>query len=223
MSGQQLNISDEFLVAAYRRPDFRVDTTLSAPISLAGTQLDGKISAHYLHGGPMAGRVVTWTYSKIEVTDVPAAIRERFPEERYTFLGWDWEKRQPARTTIATKEETLNENGELSLELDTDREAGWPFEYRLEGDVTDVTRQHIAGRATFRVDPAPWYIGLKTPSYFAQDSYEVSGAFVPKESAARFDSGWISVPGLAATVAALGTHPEWRYERSAEAAAGSSR
>lgn len=60
---------------------------------------------------------------------------------------------------------------------------------------------------------------VKTPSYFAQDSYEISGAFVPKESAARFDSGWIGVPGLAASVAALGTHPEWRYERSAVAAA----
>ncbi|HET8894101.1 MAG TPA: aminotransferase class V-fold PLP-dependent enzyme [Gaiellaceae bacterium] len=65
----------------------------------------------------------------------------------------------------------------------------------------------------------PTLLRVKTPSYFAQDSYEVSGAFVPKQSAARFDSGWISVPGLAATVAALGTHPDWRYERSAIAAA----
>jgi len=65
----------------------------------------------------------------------------------------------------------------------------------------------------------PTLLRVKTPSYFSQDSYEVSGAFVPKESAARFDSGWISVPGLAATLAALGTHPEWRYERSAEASA----
>ena len=65
----------------------------------------------------------------------------------------------------------------------------------------------------------PTLLRVKTPSYFAQDSYEISGAFVPKESAARFDSGWIGVPGLAATVAALGTHPEWRYERSATAAA----
>ena len=65
----------------------------------------------------------------------------------------------------------------------------------------------------------PTLLRVKTPSYFAQDSYEVSGAFVPKESAARFDSGWIGVPGLAATRAAFGTHPEWRYERGAEAAA----
>jgi L-cysteine/cystine lyase len=57
------------------------------------------------------------------------------------------------------------------------------------------------------------------PSYFAQDSYEMSGAFAPKESAARFDGGWIGVPALAGVVAALATHPEWRYERAAEMAA----
>jgi uncharacterized protein YfaS (alpha-2-macroglobulin family) len=165
--GQLHDIRGEFLVAAYRRPDFRVDTTLTAPTSLAGTPLDGKISGHYLHGGPMAGRTVTWTYSKTELIDVPAAIRDRYPEERYSFLGWDTSSKQPDRGVITTGEEKLDSDGELLLKLDTDIKAGWPFEYRLEGDVTDVTRQHIAGRASFRVDPAPWYIGLKAPSYFA--------------------------------------------------------
>ena len=54
---------------------------------------------------------------------------------------------------------------------------------------------------------------------FAQDSYELSGAFVPKDSAARFDGGWVGVPALVGIVAALATHPDWRYERAAETAA----
>ena len=53
----------------------------------------------------------------------------------------------------------------------------------------------------------PELVRVKTPSMFSQDSYEVSGAFVPKESAARFDGGWIGVPALAGIVAALGMHP----------------
>ncbi len=65
----------------------------------------------------------------------------------------------------------------------------------------------------------PELVRVKTPSMFAQDSYELSGAFVPKESAARFDGGWIGVPALVGIVAALATHPEWRYERAAETAA----
>ena len=54
------------------------------------------------------------------------------------------------------------------------------------------------------------------PSYFAQTSIEPDGTFVPKEGAARFDSGWIASPQLAGFEAALGVAPEWRYERAAE-------
>ncbi len=38
--------------------------------------------------------------------------------------------------------------------------------YSLEGDVEDVSRQHIANRASLLVHPAPWYIGLRRSSYF---------------------------------------------------------
>ncbi|MDQ3283922.1 MAG: MG2 domain-containing protein, partial [Acidobacteriota bacterium] len=54
-------VGGEILVAAYRRPDFRVDTTLNADSSLAGTQLNGRISGRYLFGAPMSGKAVKWT------------------------------------------------------------------------------------------------------------------------------------------------------------------
>ncbi|MGZ7081005.1 MAG: alpha-2-macroglobulin family protein, partial [Thermoanaerobaculia bacterium] len=34
----------------------------------------------------------------------------------------------------------------------------------------DVSRQEIAGRTTYHIDPAPWYIGVRTPSYFTESS-----------------------------------------------------
>jgi L-cysteine/cystine lyase len=54
------------------------------------------------------------------------------------------------------------------------------------------------------------------PSYFAQTSIECDGSFVPKEGAARFDSGWLAPPMLAGLEAALDAAPDWRYERAAE-------
>ncbi len=60
---------------------------------------------------------------------------------------------------------------------------------------------------------------VAAPGAFAQQSYEPSGAFVPKDGAARFDSGSTATPTLAGLVTALATHPEWRYERGAEMAA----
>ena len=65
----------------------------------------------------------------------------------------------------------------------------------------------------------PERLRIVAPSYLSQSAYEISGAFTPKDGAARFDSGWIGFPILAGLVAALGTHPEWRYERAADTAA----
>lgn len=69
---------------------------------------------------------------------------------------------------------------------------------------------YVADESTLRV---------KAPSYMSQDSYELSGEFVPKEGAKRYDSGWIPVPSLVGLLTALGTRPEWAYQRAAEAAA----
>ena len=60
---------------------------------------------------------------------------------------------------------------------------------------------------------------VATPGHFAAASYEPSGAFEPKPGATRFDAGFTAAPALAGLVAALETHPEWRYERAAATAA----
>jgi L-cysteine/cystine lyase len=71
--------------------------------------------------------------------------------------------------------------------------------------------------ALYVADPDSLRIGL--PTYFAQESYDPDGAFVPREGAQRFDSGWLSVPSLAGLSAAMDGAPAWRFERAAEAAA----
>jgi len=65
----------------------------------------------------------------------------------------------------------------------------------------------------------PERVRVTTPTFFAQESHEPTGEFVPKATAARLDGGWVGLPALAGLVAALGNRPPWRYERSAEMAA----
>jgi len=71
--------------------------------------------------------------------------------------------------------------------------------------------------ALFVRDPERLRVAL--PTMFSVQSHEDDGSYVPKDGARRFDSGWIGAPGLAALEAALGVHPEWRYEAAATAAA----
>jgi L-cysteine/cystine lyase len=60
----------------------------------------------------------------------------------------------------------------------------------------------------------PERLRVALPSYFSQSSYDRDGTFVPTEGAARFDSGWASVPYLAGQIAALDGAPEWRFEQA---------
>jgi L-cysteine/cystine lyase len=57
------------------------------------------------------------------------------------------------------------------------------------------------------------------PGYFAQESFEPGGRYVPRAGAQRFDPGWISVASLKGLATAVGLAPEWRFERIREAAA----
>lgn len=65
----------------------------------------------------------------------------------------------------------------------------------------------------------PDRVRVTTPTYFSQESYELTGEFVPKATSVRFDGGGVGVPALSGIVDALSIHPEWRYERGAEMAA----
>jgi L-cysteine/cystine lyase len=60
---------------------------------------------------------------------------------------------------------------------------------------------------------------VAAPSYLSQQGYEPTGAFTPRDGAARFDSGWTAPPSLAGLGAALDLSPEGRFERAADVAA----
>ena len=149
-----------FLVAAYRRPDFRVDVTLTGDTAIAGDALNGVVTARYLFGAPMNKRPTHWTFTRTPMASAPSAITNAFPEDRWTFVGWS-DSTRPARTEMGAADAPLTAAGQLALTLKTEAAAGVPFAYTLEGDVEDVSRQHIANRTSFVVHPAPWYIGVK--------------------------------------------------------------
>jgi uncharacterized protein YfaS (alpha-2-macroglobulin family) len=162
-------VTGSFLVAAYRRPDFRVDVTLAGDSQIAGEPLTGVVSARYLFGAPMGKRPTHWTFTRTPVYQAPAAITEKFPSERWTFVGWSDEESRAEKRDMASDDGPLTAAGQLALDLDTDAKAGRPFSYTLEGDVEDVSRQHIANRASLLVHPAPWYIGIRqVPRFGAQ-------------------------------------------------------
>jgi uncharacterized protein YfaS (alpha-2-macroglobulin family) len=163
-------VRGSFLVAAYRRPEFRVDATLGseAVTALAGAPLRAMVTARYLFGAPMANRPVSWSYSRTPFLQAPAGVLNRFPADRFAFVGCCDEGVRPESGQLGSKTAALDARGRLALDLETTPSDGLPYQYAVEGDVEDLSRQHIAGRASFIVHPAPWYVGLKRPPLFVE-------------------------------------------------------
>ena len=161
-------VNGSFLVAAYRRPDFRVDVTLTGDSKIAGDPLNGVVTARYLFGAPMGKRPSHWTFTRTPVYSAPSAITDKFPSERWTFVGYPDNDTSAAKRDMGADDAPLTAAGQLALTLDTDAQAGVPYVYTLEGDVEDVSRQHIANRTGLLVHPAPWYIGIKQLPLFGE-------------------------------------------------------
>lgn len=199
-------VGGSFLVAAYRRPDFRVDATLGSDSSVAGTTLSGALTAKYLFGAAMGKRPVKWRASREQLCGAPNAIREHFTDARFLF-GGDCDYRSGSEE-VGGAETMLGNDGQLSVNLDTKVDQGRPYQYTFEGDVEDASRQHIAGRASFVVHPAPWYIGLMLPSDFVDQKTGFDSAIVTVSN-----EGTI-VPGV--TVQVTLQQVQWRSVRRAE-------
>ncbi len=199
-------ISGDFLVAAYRKPDFRVDATLTADAPIAGATLQAAATAQYLFGSPLASRPVRWTVTRQPEFGVPAAIRDRYPEERFDFGAPAREERVDA--AVAGDTAAVDTAGRFTTTVTLDRRADLAFRYTFEAEVEDVSRQRIANRASLIVHPAAFYVGLGVRDRFANASAGASVAVVAADVNGRV------VPGTQVTVALI--REQWNSVRTAQ-------
>jgi alpha-2-macroglobulin len=173
-----------FLVAAYRRPDFRVDATMTADSPVLGETLRGVIDAKYLFGKALESQPVHWRVFRNAVTNVPDAIRQKYQESTYGF-GYMPDLSGPRTPDVAEKKETLDTNGHVDVRIETKADVDYAFSYLLSGDVTSVSAQHIAADARMVVHPAAIYVGLKRPSMFVNVTQPAKIEIVVSDLSAR--------------------------------------
>ncbi len=66
-------------------------------------------------------------------------------------------------------------------------------------------------------DPEALHVAL--PTYFSQQSHDETGAYVPRDGAARFDGGWLPTPSLAGLATAIELVPHWAPHHSRDVTA----
>lgn len=198
-----------FLVAAYRKPDFRVDTTLTtSDPPIAGATLHGALDARYLFGSAMSQRPVKWSVTKEPTFEVPDAILAKFPDDKYQFGYYDSEEGRPSGRVDGEDDAKLTTTGKFAADVKSETNIDFAYRYTFEGDVEDVSRQHIANRSSVVVHPAPWYIGLSRANRFADVTRGTSTDVVAVDLKGQ------AVAGVPITLSLV--HVQWNSVRHAE-------
>ncbi len=156
-----------FLVAEYRAPQFRVDVQVASAALTAGDELNGTVIARYLFGGAMDGAQAQWSAART-TEDFAPPKNEGFRFGRNT---WNWDDHAPAHDNglFASGQGLIGRDGTLSVKAGkVDAPGDRAARYTLEAEVSDVSRQRVAGRASVLVHPAAYYVGLGATSSFAK-------------------------------------------------------
>jgi hypothetical protein len=158
-----LTLSSSFRVEEYRAPQFKVDVTTPSPNVIAGDPLTATVVSRYLFGGAMTGVKVHWTAARSSSGFSPPG------NDLFTFGAntWWWDDNQPETSSdIASGGDgEADAQGNVGVDLGkADAPGGKTYEYTIEGEATDVSRQRVANRVSVTVHPAAVYAGVRLAS-----------------------------------------------------------
>lgn len=156
-------------VQEYRAPEFEVAVKLATPTIFFGDTVRATLSGRYLFGAPMKGADATWTlYGSEARFSAPghaeyhfgSAIEPWSRHERHYYRHY----RDYGPSPLVSGNGKLDDRGQLSIAAPlVQSEQLDPQSLLLDGSVTDVSRQVVAGRASALAHPADRYIGVRVP------------------------------------------------------------
>jgi uncharacterized protein YfaS (alpha-2-macroglobulin family) len=159
-------ISGGFLVAAYRKPEFRVNVDLDRKEN----KVEAKISSAYLFGSPLSEGKVKYFYEERISYTLPEAFSKKYKWYEWSFFPDYYEReRNENRLKRVENEATLDKNGELKLSFDYEGEV-YPKVLDFEAEVEDITKQAISNRASLTIYPE-LFVGIYRGGW-SFDSYK---------------------------------------------------
>ncbi len=163
-----------FRVEEYRAPPFLVNVKAGAADALPGDPLGAEVVARYAFGGAMAGAPVRWSALRSPLDFLPPG-NPGF-EFGQSFWWWDDETPRPSAAQTAAGEGLAGAQGSFGFDAGRAEAPGErPWSYTLEAEVTDVSRQRVANRATVTVHPAEAYAGVRVANEgFGEEGKPVS-------------------------------------------------
>jgi alpha-2-macroglobulin len=166
-------IHNYFDVAEYRPAEFEVKVESDRPAYVRGDRASWTIRGAYLFGAAMAKSPVRYSITRSRSSFVPPGS-EQYVSSSAAYFD-DLPERSMGAAELASDRAELDAQGKThrSMKLELQGQRG-PELLVLSAEVTDVSRQAIAGSSSAIVHPAAHYVGIRPPSdYFVDAPGEV--------------------------------------------------
>lgn len=180
VEGVRGTLGTSFRVAEYRAPEIAVSVEPPAGPVFHGARPAFDVRGRYHFGGRAAGRSVRWTVGHEPASYSPPghdgwSFGTR-PRRGPAFEGPDWLRRHERHRAVhrtGPEERAILEQGMGVLDADGGLRVpvslppgDSPTRYVFEAEVTDASRQAVAGRASVVAHPAAVYVGLRPERAF---------------------------------------------------------
>jgi alpha-2-macroglobulin len=184
--GAQYPISGGFYVEDYKKPEYSVKVTPSAPRVLQGGSITATIEADYYYGEPVAGAAVTYvvntsTYyspfmDRDADDDTDAAQADSADDDS------DNDDDDYAGDEISQQTGQLDANGKLQITLPTrmDKDHN-DVVYRIEARVTDAGNREIDGHNAVIATYGSFQVGISPNSYVYKAGDNIQATAVAKD------------------------------------------
>jgi uncharacterized protein YfaS (alpha-2-macroglobulin family) len=165
---------ERFEVAQYRKPEYLVEVNVLTPRIAAGSKLKARIKANYFFGAPVTNAQVKYTVYQSVDWALKYKLMPR-PEYYDFFDGWDNSDDSSGGTYVMEGTATTDNTGEAIVEIDTESvtpNLDSPFNedyrdkrYRVEAEVTDLSRLTVVGSGTGSVTAGNFAVFLEPSNY----------------------------------------------------------
>ena len=154
----------DFLVAAYRKPEFQVTVETDKPEYANGDKVRVSAQANFFFGGPVSNADVRWTLLTGDYTFNYTG------DGFYDFTDYDTSRGSDFYSsfgeTLAEGEGVTDSDGRFTFEVEADiaeKISSQRFTFDLV--VTDINNQEVAGQAEAIVHKGLFYVGLRPERY----------------------------------------------------------
>jgi uncharacterized protein YfaS (alpha-2-macroglobulin family) len=216
VDGGGVRFGHSFAVEEYRAPEIEVNVQAPSGVRYVGGRPAFTIESRYLFGAPAAGMPVSWTVGR-ELTEYEPPGHDGFEfgdrtswwlrgyhglglrgiggasGRGYGGLG-GFEMDQSEREIVASSQTpmTLDADGHLRLPVHLIAPADSapaPYKFVLEAQVTDPSRQAVAGRTELIAHPASLYVGLQNERPFLTERDPIRVRAIATEVGGRIAVG----------------------------------